>query len=253
MKKMFFLKKSSVVLAALVLVLSLGTVAYAASAAAPASPMQQPASDSSTEGLALSYTDPTDGSVAFSTDGGNNWLSKAELNQTSPAVEWWTYDGFKAWMETELENLNAIAGDGVPDYYDEDGTLKDYSKEDVEEIAATYQATLDEIKNGVQISKSVDGTEEIAMASFDTTSAQTGSSRDDNGSSEVTMSSHEDSAAEMGSTYGVVFTSKNGMVEVGPFDTKAELLEALEGYCKELIADGEMTEAAVEQLLAQYK
>jgi hypothetical protein len=156
-------------------------------------------------------------------------------------------------METELENLNSIAGDGVPDYYDEDGTLKDYSKEDVEEIAATYQATLDEIKKGVQISKSVDGTDEIAMASFDTTSAQTGSSRDDNSSSEVTMSSHEDSTAEMGSTYGVVFTSKNGMVEVGPFDTKTELLEALEDYCENLIADGEMNKTDVEHLLAQYE
>ncbi len=253
MKKIFSLKKSGAVLAALVLVLSLGTAAYAANAATPESPTQQPASDSSTEGLALSYADPTDGSVTFSTDGGDNWLSEAELNQTSPSVEQWTYDGFKSWMETELENLNSIAGDGVPDYYDEDGTLKDYSKEDVEEIAATYQATLDEIKKGVQISKSVDGTDEIAMASFDTTSAQTGSSRDDNSSSEVTMSSHEDSTAEMGSTYGVVFTSKNGMVEVGPFDTKTELLEALEDYCENLIADGEMNKTDVEHLLAQYE
>ena len=227
MKKIFSLKKSGAVLAALVL--SLGTAAYAASAAATESPTQQPTSDSSMEGLVLAYTDPADGSVTFSTDGGDNWLSEAELNQASPSVEWWTYDGFKEWMETEIKNLNAIAGDGVPDYYDENGALKDYSKEDVEEIVAMYQATLDEIKNGVQISKSVDGTNEIAMASFDTTSAQTGSA------------------------YGVVFASKNGMVEVGPFDTKAELLEALEVYCEELIADGEMTEAAVEQLLAQYK
>lgn len=91
------------------------------------------------------------------------------------------------------------------------------------------------------------------MASFDTTSAQTDSSSDDNGTGEVAMSFHEDSAAEMGSTYGVVFASKNDMVEVGPFDTKAELLEVLEDYCEDLIAEGEMTEAAVEQLLAQYK
>lgn len=252
MKKMFSLKKSGAVLAALALVLSLGTAAYAASAAAPESPTQQPASDSTMEGLVLSYTDPADGSVTFSADGGSSWLSEAELNQASPSVEWWTYDGFKEWMETEIKNLNAIAGDGVPDYYDENGALKDYSKEDVEEISATYQATLNEIKEGIQISKSVDGTNEIAMASFDTTSAQTGSSRDDS-TGEVTMSSYEDSAAQMGSAYGVVFASKNGMVEVGPFDTKTELLEALEVYCEELIADGEMTETAVEQLLAQYK
>ena len=200
MKKIFSIKKSGAVLAALVLVLSLGTAAYAANARHPRKPHYSSLlPTASKESLALAYTDPADGSVTFSTDGGNNWLSEAELNLTSPSVEWWTYDGFKEWMETEIKNLNTIAGDGVPDYYDENGALKDYSKEDVEEIVATYQATLDEIKKGVQISKSVDGTNEIAMASFDTTSA------------------------EMGSAYGVVFTSKNGMVEVGPFGYKSRV------------------------------
>ncbi len=50
-----------------------------------------------------------------------------------------------------------------------------------------------------------------------------------------------------------VHKQKNGMVEVGPFDTKAELLEALEDYCENLIADGEMTKTDVEQLLAHYE
>lgn len=50
-----------------------------------------------------------------------------------------------------------------------------------------------------------------------------------------------------------MFATQNGMIKVGPFDTKAELLQALEVYCDELLARREMTESEVQALLAQHK
>ena len=108
-----------------------------------------------------------DGTISYSIENGTTWVVEDDGTVQSPVIEWWTYDEFKEWMEEEIRFLESIADDGEPDYYDDDNVLRDYTLKDVEETASTYQSMLESIKNGIKISKSVDGTDDLCLAMYE--------------------------------------------------------------------------------------
>lgn len=77
-----------------------------------------------------------------------------EENIDLPAVEWWTYEDFKAWLEEEKAALQDMLGEkgrtgGRGDFV--------WTQEIINETVAMYEDLLEQIKNGAKVSKSVDG------------------------------------------------------------------------------------------------
>ena len=232
-------KKSSVLTIVLAAILVVGTTTvFAASAAAntenPTADITNAAdgSDSaqtlSDGGIMLSRVDTETGETLYSWDDGQTWtsLTDEEYEALPPDVEWWTYDEYKAWMAQEIKDLQALADDGEPDYYDKDGVLREFTQADVDEASALYQSILDEIKSGKMVSKTVDGSTDIMMMSYDP----------------------EDITATR--SYEVGVQLDNGeTAHFGPYDTKEELLAEIKPYCEEQVKAGKMTQKEADKLL----
>ena len=62
-----------------------------------------------------SYVNPQDGKTYYSFDGGKTFepLTDEEFEQrfSTPHVEWWTYDEYKAWLENEKAQLPDMIGE----------------------------------------------------------------------------------------------------------------------------------------------
>lgn len=117
----------------------------------------------------ISRLDPGTGKTSYSWDSGKTWTTMTDEEYSamfpSPDIEWWTYDGYKAWMEQQIADLQAMADDGVPDYYDKNGALCEFTQADVEESAALHQSILDSIGNGQKVSKTVNGSTDTVITS----------------------------------------------------------------------------------------
>lgn len=156
-------KKASVLALALAAALVVGaTTAFAASAQPDTAPNGGAgflgAGTLMDESTLSSYTDPKDGKNYYSWDGGKTWesLTDEELRQRSPLsdVEWWTYDEYAAWLESEKVELQAMLGEkgwtgGRGEFV--------WTQEIIDETIAMYERILQEIKEGKLYSKSVGG------------------------------------------------------------------------------------------------
>lgn len=112
----------------------------------------------------MSYTDP-DGVTHYSTDGGKTFtpMTDAEFEAAypTPKVVWWTYEDYAAWLEGEKANLQAMIGEkgwtgGRGEFI--------WDQAMVDETIALYESILEDIKNGVLVSRSVDGSEDTMLA-----------------------------------------------------------------------------------------
>lgn len=160
------LKKTSAlaVLAAALLVAGTG-VAFATTAAPRAKePLDQPATSVTTADKLdmLSFTDPVTGETYYSVDGGKSYMTQAEKEALYPdvAVEWWTYEGYKAWLENEKIALQGMLGErgwtgGRGDFV--------WTQEIIDETIAMYEQTLADIAAGYKVSKTVNGSADTML------------------------------------------------------------------------------------------
>lgn len=120
-------------------------------------------SDSETSGV-MSRKDEK-GNVWCSADDGATWISETEFNNANPTpvYEWWTYDDYKAWLEQEKTTLQKLADDKAEVETSEGKFV--WTQEMTNQIIAEYEQTLKDIKNGLLVSKSVNGDSE-GMASY---------------------------------------------------------------------------------------
>lgn len=108
----------------------------------------------------MSYTDKESGKTFVSEDNGATWISEEEYEKNHKAInyEWWTYDEYKTWLEQEKKTLQEMA-----DEHTEVKTSKGsflWTQEMTDQYIAEYEQTLNDIKNGLLVSKSVDGDKE---------------------------------------------------------------------------------------------
>lgn len=100
----------------------------------------------------------TDGTTYYSWDDGQTWtaLTDEEYEQLFPAqnVEWWTYEEYAEWLENEKHELANIIGEKC--WTPSKGEFV-WTEEMVEETIQMYEEILEEIKNGMLYSKSIDG------------------------------------------------------------------------------------------------
>lgn len=126
-------------------------------AAAKSSIQKTTASTTDNSDGVMSYKDKESGRSFVSEDNGKSWVSENEYNSSHPAVsyEWWTYDEYKVWLEKEKKTLQEMADEHTVVETSE-GTVT-WTQEMTDQYIAEYEKTLKKIKNGLLVSKSVDG------------------------------------------------------------------------------------------------
>ncbi len=112
-----------------------------------------------------SYTDPEDGKTYYTWDGGKTWThmtdEEYEAQLDASGVEWWTYEDYAAWLENEKKALQTVIGEYA--WTSADGWFI-WDEERVNEAIAQYEGVLQQIKDGLKISKTVDGSEDTVLA-----------------------------------------------------------------------------------------
>lgn len=162
-------KKASVLALCLAAALVVGATTAFASSASPVSNEQRDrklnAEIAVSEGSLMSYVDPKDGKTYYSFDDGKTFEAMTdeefERRFPTPNVEWWTYEGYAAWLEQEKKNLQSMLGEtgstgGRGEFV--------WTQEIIDETIAMYEGILQEIKEGKMYSKSVDGDESLMMS-----------------------------------------------------------------------------------------
>lgn len=118
-----------------------------------------------TENTLMSYVDSSDGKTYYSFDGGKTFepLTDAEFEARfpTPDVEWWTYDEYKAWLDNEKVQLQSLLGEEA--WTSGSGSFI-WTQEKIDETIALYESILEDMKNGVMYSKSVDGRDDMMMS-----------------------------------------------------------------------------------------
>lgn len=119
--------------------------------------------DTESDGV-MSYMDDN-GNVWCSENNGETWLSESDYEKDNPvsAIEWWTYDEYKAWAEQEKAEMQKMADEKAVVETSEGMVV--WTQEMTDKIVAENEQTLEDIKNGMLVSKSVDGDSE-GMASY---------------------------------------------------------------------------------------
>ena len=119
--------------------------------------------DTESDGI-MSYMDGN-GNIWCSENNGKTWLSESDYEKENPvsAIEWWTYDEYKIWAEQEKAEMQKMVDEKAVVETSE-GTVV-WTQEMTDEIVAQNNQILEDIKNGVLVSKSVSGDSE-GMASY---------------------------------------------------------------------------------------
>ncbi len=78
-------------------------------------------------------------------------------------MEWWTYDEYKAWLEQEKQNIAKLVKQGASGWTQDRGDFT-WTQEVADETIALYEKTLEEIGNGMRISKSVNGSDDVIIS-----------------------------------------------------------------------------------------
>ena len=92
-------------------------------------------------------------------------LSQGNTDISAPDVEWWTYEEYAEWLENEKVELQNMIGErgwtgGRGEFV--------WTQEIVDETIAMYESILENIKNGMLYSKTIDGEGDLfGMMSYD--------------------------------------------------------------------------------------
>ena len=161
----------------------------------------------------MSYVNPQDGSTYYSMDGGETFeaMTEEEYEGRFPAsdVEWWTYKEYKAWLEIEKEQLHGIVG--------ESGWTGDHgeftmTQEMVDKTIATYEGILQDIKNGMRVSKSIDG-EQNMMITYNPADTMLGISEKTRGLS-ILLSDEREAVFDSNETVGELLSRERNCFRI---------------------------------------
>ena len=139
----------------------------------------------------------------------------------TPDIEWWTYDEYKAWLENEKIELKSIIGSS----YISGGKKYVWTQDRVNETIAMYEGILEDIKNGVKYSKSIDGQDDELVSYNPADIAQTKESLK---SIERTMTDCQDEVSEsVAQTNESLKSIERSMTDCQDEASKAQASESL--------------------------
>ena len=228
-------KKASILALALAVALVVGATTAFAASAAPSSQedldRKLNAETTVDEGTLMSYVDPKNGKTYYSFDSGKTFEAMTdeefERRFPTPNVEWWTYEEYAAWLEQEKVNLQSMLGEtgstgGRGEFV--------WTQEIIDETIALYEGILQEIKEGVMYSKSVDGDENVMM-SYNPADIESGT-----GKPVETDTGKVQAAAKVAASDGYVFTSEKDGVPLDDWDV-ARAPQYTEEEWQQIMAD----------------
>lgn len=167
----------------------------------------------------------------YSMDDMQTWMTEAEYQKAYPTsdIVWWTYDEYKAWLDNERTTLPALIGQEYS-YRDADGVLHNevWTQERVNAAIARYEQTLDSIRNGAKVSKTVDGDDSIGMIM------------------------NPSVPPAVGCSAAIEFSDGN-IIDLGLYDTKGEVFQAVKDYCDKQVETGNMTRQEADKILSAYE
>ncbi len=114
----------------------------------------------------LSYTDLDTGETRFSVDNGVTWMSEEEFLADNTAPEYWTYDGFKAFVESQEPELRKLIGQEAAFNTQLFDTGFTWGEESAGEAIDMYYDLLEDIGKGAKIAKTVDSIEDLAIVEY---------------------------------------------------------------------------------------
>ncbi len=221
---------------ALALVLSVGAVF------ATAAPEPEDASEPG--GFAGEVIASSDGTVyVFTPEGEPVGMTQQEYKLLFDPVdvEWWTAEEYAAWLEQEKKDLQDCLGQRA--WTSANGWFT-WTQEKIDETVEMYEQILEMIKSGLQVSKTVggrsdavlmQGSQDVQLSSGDTV---------------VLQGSQSPSGLHMG--YSYTFLDGDDRTTLGPYDSPEALQEALKEEMGARVADGRLSAAEAQELLADF-
>ena len=146
-----------------------------------------------------------------SIDEGKTWESYSPVEDT----DYFTYDEFSAWLETETENIQELVDAG------------EWTEAEAAQALACYDEMLKSISEGKMVGKRASSSDEQRFFSMP------GSTRPEQ--------------------YQTFVFDGNAYKSIGPFDTQEELLNALKDYIDAEVEAGTITQAEATALLEKYQ
>ena len=141
-------KKSTVLSIALAVLIVAGT----ATAFATSAKVEDDKANSTTLMAGIEKTYTIDGKTYYEFwDGSTMEESEYLKKYPMPEVEWWTYEEYKEWLDNEKKELQSMLGSTGSI----NGEKFTWTQEKIDEAIAMYEEILQEIKDGVKYSKTV--------------------------------------------------------------------------------------------------
>ena len=182
----------------------------------------------------------------FNTDGEIVRMTQEEYDALfHPAdVEWWTAEEYAAWLEQEKKDLQDCLGQRA--WTGADGWFT-WTQDKIDETVAMYEQVLEDIKNGMMVSKTMDGQTDASLT-------QGTSETPYSGEDGIVMYKYDSPENMSGpySSYYFTFADGDDSTILGPYDTPEALREAMEAEIAVSLADGRLTEEAAQDLLDNY-
>ena len=144
----------------------------------------------------------------------------------SPDIQWWTYDEYKSWLDNEREALQGVVGEKS---WTAGQVWFVVTQEVVDKTIAEYEQILQNIKDGMMYSKTVDGKADVDI-----------------------MVGYDPKGTVSRGGYELFVTLENGTQQwIGPYETPGQLLAAVESFCDEQVKLGNMDQQEAGEIIGQ--
>ena len=150
-------KKLTIVTLAAAVCLVVGTTTAFATSAVP----KDKPDNSQNESASIKNSAPLSRGEVNNDSQNEDALLSGEETDNNSNVTWWTYDEYAEWLEQEKKDLQSIIGSKA--WTPSRGDFV-WDQALVDETIAMYEGILENIKNGMLYSKSVDGSEDVMLA-----------------------------------------------------------------------------------------
>lgn len=191
---------------------------------------QSPAEADSENTISVYEQQKKDGTIVYSLDDGNTWISQKEFEEEYPThnIEWWTYDEYAEYIEQQKVSLQEMVNNHITGYTENRGDFI-WTQELADETIQKYEQNLQQIKNGVKISKSIEGLDDDC--GYESYSLDPKS---------LPVISYEISLPDSSTKQ---FTGEN----------KTEIIEKVKDYCKQQIEAGKLTQDEADKILNEIE
>ena len=81
---------------------------------------------------------------------------------TAPDIVWWTAEEYEAYVAQQREGMAQLVAEGASAWTNHDGWFV-WTQEKMDEAMALYEQTLSEIRSGVRVSKTVNGSDDVVI------------------------------------------------------------------------------------------